>query len=101
MKIDTQSGKNFCLVKVVNINSGDNDLEHLIFYCLALLKSSKFSDAIEYAQKQEFITMNGELTVAGLELSKLAQLRNMSEDVSERQNAYHMIQLIHENNAFN
>ena len=101
MKIDTQSGKNFCLVKVVNINSGENDLEHLIFYCLALLKSSKFSDAIEYAQKQEFITMNGELTVAGLELSKLAQLRNMSEDVSERQNAYHMIQLIHENNAFN
>ena len=101
MKIDTQSGKNFCLVKVVNINSGDNDLEHLIFYCLALLKSSKFSDAIEYAQKQEFITMNGDLTVAGLELSKLAQLRNMSEDVSERQNAYHMIQLIHENNAFN
>ena len=84
----------------MNKNSDDNDLEHLIFYCLALLKSSKFSDAIEYAQKHEYISMKGDLTVTGLELSKLAQLRNMSENVSERQNAYHMIQLIHENNAF-
>ena len=84
----------------MNKNSDDNDLEHLIFYCLALLKSSKFSDAIEYAQKHDFITMNGDLTVTGSELSKLAQLRNASENVSERQNAYHMIQLIHENNAF-
>ena len=100
MKIDTQSGKNFCLVNVVKKNSEDNDLEHLFFYCLALLKSSKFSDAIEYAQKHEFISMNGDLTVAGFELSKLAQLRNMSENVSERQNAYHMIQMIHENNTF-
>lgn len=89
----------FRLVNVVNKNTDDNDLEHLIFYCLALLKSNKFADAIEYAQKHEFISMNGDLTVAGLELSKLAQLRNMSENVSERQNAYHMIQLIHENNA--
>ena len=99
MKIDTQSEKIICLVNVVNKNSDDNDLEYLIFYCLALLKSSKFSDAIEYAQKHKFISMNGDLTVAGLQLSKLAQLRNMSENVSERQNAYHMIQLIHENNA--
>ena len=83
----------------MNKDSADNDLEHLIFYCLALLNSSKFSDAIEYAQKHKFITMNGYLTVAGLELSKLAQLRKMSENVIERQNAYHMIQLIHENNA--
>ena len=84
----------------MNRNTDDNDLEHLIFYCLALLKSNKFSDAIEYAQKHDFITMTGDLTVTGLELSKLAQLRNASENVSERQNAYHMIQLIHENSAF-
>ena len=83
----------------MNKKSDVNDLEHLIFYCLALLKSSKFSDAIEYAQKHEYISMKGDLTFTGLELSKLAQLRNMSENVSERQNAYHMIQLIHENNA--
>ena len=82
----------------MNENSAKYDLEHLIFYCLALLKSSKFSYAIEYAQKHEFISMNGDLTPVGLELSKLAQLRNMSENVTERQNAYHMIQMIHENN---
>ncbi len=82
----------------MNENSGNNDLEHLIFYCLALLKSSKFSHAIDYAQKREFISINGDLTPLGLELSKLAQLRNMSENVAERQNAYHMIQMIHENN---